>query len=193
MSLFQGAPQAALEIQGSSTVMKRCRNPAAKFAAWHSWVRIHIAFIKFNMTLLENTRNPVPAVLGDVTPMCLCVPQLGTHSPVPWGSPRGWQWMSWQWHCHPAWPSHWGCPGAAPQDTGAAQLTDKALSPLQSVSHLLQALHALLLCLLGVSFSCWMESSHLLGYMGCWRYLPCQGHTARAGRQAAFIAILHGF
>lgn len=44
----------------------------------------------------------------------------------------------------PPWDRAWpeatrGCPGAAPPDTGAAaQLTDKALSALQSVPHLLQ-------------------------------------------------------
>lgn len=57
-----------------------------------------------------------------------------------------------------AWPAATkGCPRAAPRDTGAAQLTDKALSPPQSVSHPLQVLHALVLCVLGVSFSCWTE------------------------------------
>lgn len=120
------------------------------------------------------------------------VPQLGTQQPGGGTEcPR-------LWRCHPG-----TRPGPVPP--GAAQellleIQELLSSQIRLCLHCSQSLtycrHSMLwfcVCWVLLSAAGWKESSSLPGYTGCCRYLPCQGHTPRAGRQAGSIAILRGF
>lgn len=171
--------------------MNRGRNPAAKFAVSGTagWEFTQLLW-KFKPDLAGKYKKSCASCAGRCDTR---VPELAARCPEPEpGVAANVPGSGSEWRCHPG-----TAPG--PMPPGAAQELLPEIQELlssqirlclhcnQSLTYCKCSIIWLCVCWVFLSAAAWKENSSLPGYMGCWRFLPCQGV---GGKQASLLSYM---